>query len=414
MTFEKGTVDGKDTMRSDLDEFGWVRDYRLAKCPDSIRTETITIASKGGRWAIKAPEGIDTVALETVAKQVYVGAAADRSVAGGSGAYIMRHGQEMPVGGDIEDGEKMVFRNTFLDPARYLAEGGERILVTLYAEDMVHVDLCGIKAKRIGLTRSVYENSLDIVIGSRAGTCNYVLDCDGNDMLFLDPVLAAALRNQAILTKVENGYIGIIEYTREGSNRFVDINRYFAQGSAALNRSFASEEERGTQSEETEYDMLVKDETEVEIIGGAVEVAHVQDRRFTVTAMSNESGGSEEVAKLDVSLINFGKSETDPWPLIDGCGDPASELCELLYWQCKIGDDPEKINEPFLFIENANGEEAALSFLFSHLSPVAQKLYGVVAVAIGVKTGMIEISVPAIFEKEFEDLEQGFTLYRLN
>lgn len=415
MTFEKEAVNEEFTLKSEFDELGWIREGRMAKCPDSIKTETITIASKGGHLMVKAPESVDTIALEAVAKQVYVGAAADRSVADGRGSYIMREGKEIPTGA-IKDGEKVIFRNSVLESERYIAESGERIMITLYAGGKVHVDLCGIKTKRIAFTSSAYENSLDIVTGSKAEACCYIVDCDSNDMVISDPVLASALRSQAILTKAKDGrYVGVVDYTHMGSNRFSDRNRYFAQSSTAVNRALIDDEEKRGDfpPAREEYGMLVKDETEMEILGGAVEVAHVQDRRFTVTAMSNESGGSEEVAKLDVSLINFGKSETDPWPLIDGCGDPASELCELLYDKYERDGDPEGIREPFLFIEAVEGEESAQKFLLANLPYVTQVLYGVRATAIGMNTRPARFSIPEVFAKEFENTEYGYTLYRL-
>lgn len=417
MTFEKEAVNEEFTLQSEFDELGWIREGRMAKCPDSIKTETVTIASKGGHLMVKAPESVDTIALEAVAKQVYVGAAADRSVADGRGSYIMRHGQEMLADGDVEDGEKMVFRNTALEPERYLAESGDLIMVTLYAEDKVHVNFCGSKVKRIGFTGSAYGSSLDIVTGSKSSSCRYIVDCVGNDMVIKDAVLVAALRNQAILAKAGGGkYIGLIDFVRIDGSRFVDSNKYFGQNSAAINREFIAAEEKrgGLPPAREEYDILVRDETEMEIIDGAVDNLHVQEKRFIVTAVSDESDGRENAARIEASLIDFGKTDMDPWPLIDGSGDPASELCELLYSKYEKVGELGRICEPFLFVEKAEGEATALQFLFLNLSFVAQKMYGVRATAIGMNTRAARFSVPEVFAKEFENTEYGYVMYRLD
>lgn len=416
MTFEKEAVNEEFTLQSEFDELGWVRDSRMAKCPDSIKTETITIASKGGHLMVKAPESVDTIALEAVAKQVYVGAAADRSVADGRGSYIMRHGQEMLADDDAEDGEKMVFRNTALEPERYLAESGDLIMVTLYAEDKVYVNLCGSKIKRIGFTGSAYGSSLDIVTGSKSSSCRYIVDCVGNDMVIKDAVLVAALRNQAILAKAGGGkYIGLIDFVRIDGSRFVDSNKYFGQNSVAINREFIAAEEKrgGLPPAREEYDTLVKDETEMEIIDGAVDNLHVQDKRFIVTAVSDESDGRENVARIEASLIDFGKIDADPYPLIDSSGDAAAELCGLLYDRYLVDEEIDRIREPFLFVEKAEGKESAQKFLLANLPYVTQMLYGVRATAIGMNTRPARFSIPEVFAKEFENTEYGYTLYRL-
>lgn len=182
-----------------------------------------------------------------------------------------------------------------------------------------------------------------------------------------------------------------------------------------LSRKAVSDAEAAKVAQEPEdLGIRVTDETEILISGGSVERTCVQDRRFAVTALCSDGGEEHEAAKMKASLIDFGRFDEDPWPLIDGCGDAAAELCELLYDRYKKAGEPDKIREPILFIEEAEGKADAKKFLFSNLPYAVKKLYGHRVTAIGAKAEQVQSAITDDFVEEFRDEQYGYALYRLD
>lgn len=163
-----------------------------------------------------------------------------------------------------------------------------------------------------------------------------------------------------------------------------------------------------------DMEIRVKDETEIFISGGTIERICVQDRRFSVSALRCEGNAEYEAERMKLSLIDFGKYETDLWPLIDGCGDAAAELCELLYDKYEKAGEPDKIREPILFIEEAEGEKDARAYIFANLLYVVKKMYGHRVTAIGAKAEQVQSAITDDFVEEFRDEQYGYALYRLD
>lgn len=409
------------TAKSDLAELGWVREWRMKKMPDRFSTETVELEVKNGTVKLlKLPPGYDSIAIGKENFRVYVNGAADSAVAEGRAVRLPlgKKGDKCPTAGldlPVLESGKYIFRNGCVMPDQFDFEKGDRITATLLADRKIFINLYGIEAKKIGFTDSMFDNALDLVLDPEEGECAYVIDCTGNDVIITDSVLSAALREQAVLEKAKDGkFVGTVEYTILEGNRYTDIYRFLGQGNGEMNRDAAAESESPLCETETELDLRVKDETEMVFLNGSVEKAYVQDKTFSVSAVAYAGGDEVVHGKMTVSLIDFGKLHEDPWNLIDGTGDEASELCELLYDRYLMDGCIERIREPFLYIEEADGEAEALKFLFANLPYVTKKLYGVRTTAIGAKAEQARSAVTDDFVEEVRDEEFGYSLYRLN
>ena len=421
MAVDKISVAGT-TAASEFEELGWVQELRMKALPERFASETVEVEVKSGVIKLlKLPLGYDSIAIGKDAPlRVYVNGAADREVASGSAVRLPlgKKGDKCSTEGlDLPtlESRKYAFRNSVLAPDCFEIETGERISVTLLADRKIFINLYGIRAQTVGFADSVFDNTIDLIVDPEEGECGLVVPCNGNDVVIISPVLSAALREQAYLERTKDGgFLGIAEFTILEGRRFSDIYRYLGTSAAELSRKAVSEAEVEVVPSAQELEILAKDETEILISGRSIERNCVQDKRFSVTALRYEGDDEREAGKLEVSLIDFGRFDEDPWPLIDGCGDSAAELSELLYDRYEKAGEPERIREPFLFIEGAEGEKEALTYLFANLPYAYKKLYGPRVVMIGAREKTLDFDVPEEFVAEFRDAECGYVLYRLD
>lgn len=248
MTFEKNLQEldiEKDafTAKSDLDEMGWVREWRMKKMPERFATETVELEVKAGTVKLlKLPLGYDSIAVGKEDFRVYVNGSSDRAVSEGRAVRLPlgKKGDKCPTAGldiPVLENGKYIFRNSVVMPDRFDLEKGDRITATLLADRKTLINLYGIEADRIGFMDSMFDNALDLVLDPEEGECAYVIDCSGNDVIITDPVLSAALREQAVLEKAKDGkFVGTVEYTILEGNRYTDIYRFLGQGNMDLNR----------------------------------------------------------------------------------------------------------------------------------------------------------------------------------